>query len=135
MDLLAHLPGWVKYDVLESGWNSLALRAIGTVQSAWRRARRPRGASPEPELNVRTYFGVSNVSSTLLEILAARYRAACQYVPSVYSGALTVYRAAGQPPLAPRDRMQGWGPLATGGVEVLDVSGHHNSCLSEPHVR
>jgi thioesterase domain-containing protein len=33
------------------------------------------------------------------------------------------------------DEYNGWGPVVTGGIEVIDVPGDHNSLLEEPHVR
>jgi thioesterase domain-containing protein len=59
------------------------------------------------------------------------------YVPSVYGGRVTVFRASVIPEAVGTDFSDpslGWRPFAAGGVEVLPVPGDHGSLLDEPHV-
>jgi aspartate racemase len=136
-DGFANLPGWVRYDLLESSWRNLAVRALGKAESMWRRARLaavPRGGQ-EPELNLRSYFGLMDTPALFRQVVTARYQAACRYTPSVYPGGLAIFRARAQPLAGRGDRDQGWASLVAGGVDVFDVPGHHDSCVSEPHVR
>lgn len=59
------------------------------------------------------------------------------YVPSVYAGRLTLFRASVVPKWVGTDFSDpylGWGPLTAGGMEVRPVSGDHLSLLDEPHV-
>jgi len=135
-DVLANLPPWIEYDMLESGWTNIAIRAIGKAESAWR-ALSPVGGrgGAKQELNHRAYFGVLNIPERFRDIVAARYRSACRYRPQSYAGTVTLYRARAQALMGRRDRDQGWAAFAEGGVEVFDVPGHHDSCVAEPHVR
>ena len=57
-----------------------------------------------------------------------------EYVPQVYPGRLTLFRArdAGDPP---DQLLLGWGKLVLGGIEIHDVPGYHDTLLREPHVR
>ena len=57
------------------------------------------------------------------------------YVPGVYPGRVTLFRARMQPLYCSHDLENGWGPLAAGGVEVRAISGNHLGMLQEPHVR
>lgn len=91
---------------LAYAWDNLSER--------WRRAR-----LPEP----------------VRRVTAANYRAAANYVPRPYSGAVTLFRAA-NPMLVHRtaDPMLGWGELVTGGLEVHEVPGTHAELLRPPEV-
>jgi acyl-coenzyme A synthetase/AMP-(fatty) acid ligase/thioesterase domain-containing protein/acyl carrier protein len=125
-DLLANLPAWIKYDMLESGWRNLAIRALGKVELAWRR---------DSAMNFRAYFGVLRLPERFQQIVAARYEAARRYRPQVYVGSMVVFRARAQALTGRRDRHQGWAAFVDGDVEVFDVPGHHDSCVDEPYVR
>ncbi|MGH2368552.1 MAG: thioesterase domain-containing protein, partial [Chloroflexota bacterium] len=57
-----------------------------------------------------------------------------RYVPGVYSGRLTVFRARAQPLFCSFDPTLGWDKLAAGGVAVKVVSGHHLSMIQPPYV-
>jgi len=61
-------------------------------------------------------------------------RASRAYEPGTYVGALTLLRAAGEMTPEPAPRDLGWGRVASGGVEVIEVPGDHFSLLSAPHV-
>jgi thioesterase domain-containing protein len=65
----------------------------------------------------------------------ARLEAAHTYVPRPYPGRLVLFRAT----KVSADPTLGWDGLATGGIEVYDVPGKHNTIetegmLTEPHV-
>ncbi|MCT7951982.1 amino acid adenylation domain-containing protein [Ancylothrix sp. C2] len=55
------------------------------------------------------------------------------YVPEVYPGRIALFRASDQAILFMNEPELGWGDLATEGVEVYDVEGHHNLVL-QPQV-
>jgi amino acid adenylation domain-containing protein len=55
-----------------------------------------------------------------------------RYVPQVYAGRVTLFRAAQRSP--DHDPQEGWKEIAAGGVDVHDVPGAHLSILSEPNV-
>jgi aspartate racemase len=60
------------------------------------------------------------------------------YVPELYSGRLTLFRASLVPEIVGTDFSDpylGWGRWAAQGVEVLPVPGDHMNLLQQPHVR
>jgi len=58
-----------------------------------------------------------------------------EYVPRVYSGRVTLFRASKRPAGYNNDRDLGWGELAAGGVEIHEIPGYHGSIVREPRVR
>jgi thioesterase domain-containing protein len=58
-----------------------------------------------------------------------------RYVPRLYPGRLTLFRAAQQPPTFDHDPEDGWKEIAAGGIDIYDVPGDHYSLLSEPNVQ
>ena len=57
------------------------------------------------------------------------------YVPPVYPGKMTLFRAASRPPGVHQDPMLGWEGIVAGGLEIHEVPGDHGSIVVEPHVR
>jgi amino acid adenylation domain-containing protein len=57
------------------------------------------------------------------------------YVPQVYPGSVTLFRASRQPSGIYPDPTLGWGGLAAGGLVIHDVPGLHGSMLTEPRVQ
>jgi amino acid adenylation domain-containing protein len=136
LDVLANLPAWIAYDALESSWRSLAVRSLGRAELLYRRVRASVGRpTAGGDLNLRSYFGVPETPARFREEVSARFDAARNYNPVPYAGTVTLFRARARWLTARRDRHLGWGGLALGGLEVFDVPGNHDSCLSERHVR
>ena len=123
------------YDALESGWRNLAIRGRGKTEQLWHRVRAAVGGPAGDELNIRAYFGISDAPARFREEVTARYNAIKRYNPQPYAGTITLFRARAQSLVGRHDRHLGWVDLAAGGIEVFDVPGHHDSCVSEPHVR
>lgn len=71
-----------------------------------------------------------------LPIKQANHQAARAYQLQVYPGVVTLFRAQERFHTVAweLDPFLGWGPLAGGGLEVIDVPGDHESCLKEPHI-
>jgi len=96
-------------------------------------------------------LGLSLPSSLLsTSIMEAAKRAGSNYLPQVYPGQLTLFRASDppgedwyyHPPGMPtpddwytRDSQYGWAKVAGGGLEIHDIPGSHGSMLKEPQVR
>jgi amino acid adenylation domain-containing protein len=136
LDLATNFPGWIAYDAMESGWRNLAVRCRGKAEVAGQRVLAKLTGHPRREgLNMRAYFGTLHVPARFQQAVNARYAAARRYVHHPYDGAITLFRARAQSLTGPSDRHLGWSGLALEGVEVFDVPGHHDSCVSEPHVR
>ncbi len=57
------------------------------------------------------------------------------YVPKRYSGKVTLLRAIERPTRKYYDPYLGWGEIAAGGVEIVEVPGHHKTLILEPCVR
>jgi thioesterase domain-containing protein/acyl carrier protein len=63
------------------------------------------------------------------------WRAGQKYVPQVYSGKITLFRADQALGIYP-DPLLGWAGIGAGGLEIHEVSGsNHESIVVEPHVR
>jgi len=56
-------------------------------------------------------------------------------VPKPYPGCITLFRATEQPYGIYPDPALGWAELAIGGLEIVDVMGHHGAIIREPRVR
>lgn len=58
-----------------------------------------------------------------------------EYVPQIYPGRVTLFRASKRSSGHKNDRDLGWGKLAAGGVEIHEIPGYHGSIVMEPRVR
>lgn len=67
------------------------------------------------------------------EIERAHRRAYMAYVPAPFGGTITLFRANSQPP-GIVDRTLGWEASALGGVEVIDIPGHHDNLVEQPEL-
>ena len=68
------------------------------------------------------------------EARAAVFEAKGQYVPQVYSGRITLIRCSERRAWRDYDPLDGWGDLATDGVEMHEVRGGHATIYREPYV-
>ncbi len=57
------------------------------------------------------------------------------YVPKRYPGKVTLLRAVERPTRKYYEPDLGWGEIAAGGVEIVEVPGHHKTLILEPRVR
>jgi amino acid adenylation domain-containing protein len=64
----------------------------------------------------------------------ARVAAIQNYAPSSYPGKVWLFRALDVPRLPEADETLGWKEIVDGGVEVVFVSGDHESMFRDPHV-
>jgi hypothetical protein len=60
-------------------------------------------------------------------------KAVTNYVPRVYPGKITLFRASENLDTNPVDDPMGWGPLARGGVDEFVIDAAHR-LLDEPYV-
>jgi len=58
-----------------------------------------------------------------------------KYRPSVFSGAVTLFRASEKALRGLENGNNGWKHYAAGGFEVLEIDGDHGNILNEPNVR
>jgi amino acid adenylation domain len=71
---------------------------------------------------------------TLQDVKESCYLAIRRYVPTPYSGRVTLFRAKKRSVADSPEVDLGWGSLAGGGVEIYEVPGDHESMLGKPHV-
>jgi amino acid adenylation domain-containing protein len=71
----------------------------------------------------------------LWHVFKTNYNAMRNYLPAVYPGRLTLFRASENAGKNSHDLTDGWGALAAGGVEIHTVPGNHYSIVREPNVR
>jgi aspartate racemase len=76
-----------------------------------------------------------SLPSILQMVAEANAQALEEYVPEVYPGRITLFRASNGSRRTCPDPDLAWGKLAAGGVEVHDVPGDHATMMEEPHVR
>jgi len=69
------------------------------------------------------------------EVQRSGHEANRTYVPKPYPGCITLFRATEQPYGIYPDPALGWAELAIGGLEIVDVMGHHGAIIREPRVR
>jgi amino acid adenylation domain-containing protein len=71
----------------------------------------------------------------LFNIFKINDRALRNYVPKIYPGQVTLFRAAEQLAKEPQRLLLGWDKFARGGVDVHVVPGNHFNMAYRPHVR
>jgi aspartate racemase len=72
---------------------------------------------------------------TLRSIQLAHRQSLEEYVPRLYPGRITLFRAQERPVESFPSPDRGWGELASAGVEIIDVPGNHLTMLERPHVQ
>ncbi len=80
--------------------------------------------------------GAAQVATNVETIVAANALAIESYDPAPYAGHLTIFRASRNQFDAPEtiENGLGWGGVAEGGLDVIDVPGGHLTMLEPPHV-
>jgi amino acid adenylation domain-containing protein/non-ribosomal peptide synthase protein (TIGR01720 family) len=69
-----------------------------------------------------------------IRLFKAHAAAERAYRPQSYPGRVVLLRAAEQPEASRSSRDLGWGTIALGGLEVLDVPGNHTNMLQLPQI-
>jgi aspartate racemase len=94
-------------------WVHVKRPAIYSLAAAVRRIRRRL-----PDSLLRAYLRTSHADALR------------RYLPAVYPGRLTLFRARQSEAANPIDSPLGWGPLAAGGLETYRLDGDHEAVLS-----
>jgi amino acid adenylation domain-containing protein len=133
--IVRNLPRWILEDVLRSSRRALLkrtqrhLRRIARHWLGWLR-----GEMPVAKLQD-TFDDVDRIPTQNTELMETIYQALNEYLPKPYPGRVTLFRARSHRLFCSPDPDLGWGRIAQGGVDVRTVPGHHESILTEPHVR
>jgi amino acid adenylation domain-containing protein len=78
-------------------------------------------------------FTVADVER-YVDVYRAHWNAGQRYVPQVYPGKLTLFRASDKPEEFIRQNpARGWDKLALDGVDIIAVPGSHHSMIRNPH--
>ncbi|MEM8718413.1 MAG: amino acid adenylation domain-containing protein [Cyanobacteria bacterium P01_G01_bin.39] len=72
------------------------------------------------------------IPEALQQVVEANIMAKRNYMPSVYSDRVILFRASDRPPGFYNDPKLGWGDLAAGGMEIYEVPGNHTSIMKSP---
>jgi amino acid adenylation domain-containing protein len=78
---------------------------------------------------------LSHVPENHRRVWEANHEAFQHYAPRPYDGRVTLIRCRTQPLIGTFEHDQGWGRLATGGVDVTVVPGFHGTLFKEPQVQ
>ncbi len=73
-------------------------------------------------------------ASSRPDLFEHNLQALLNYEVKPYAGRVTLFRARHGSPRIHSDPLGGWGEIAAGGVDVVEVPGTHNSMLEQPHV-
>jgi amino acid adenylation domain-containing protein len=125
------------YQKLLIHWRQFAQSGFKYLFSSYnRRKNKSRKVQTLPPNNL-----MSNVSGKnhrqLSQVTQTYLKARENYVPQVYSGKITLFKSmetAKMVDLGDFDAQLGWGALAAGGLDIIDVPGDHLGILREPCV-
>jgi amino acid adenylation domain-containing protein len=121
---LANLPGWVREDLLVSGWAVAVANVKRHLRVLGRRAWGDRGPDIARVLDTR------RLTADEFETHLRHFLAAEAYQPRPYPGEITVLSARTQPLMRfTSEDSLGWHALAHGGVVVRRVPGNHLSLM------
>jgi thioesterase domain-containing protein/acyl carrier protein len=128
---------WLWEDLLHTRPDELLARARRKARALGRTVGRLLGrpARSEAATEVEELFDVARLPEHFRTMMEEHYRALRAYVPGVYPGRVTLFRARVRPLFRLHGPDLGWGPFARGGVEVIVIPGNHETILKEPHVR
>jgi amino acid adenylation domain-containing protein len=100
----------------------------------------------EPDQQIRSVWQAGRESGFILPditleqfhnwvtIMTTHTQAWRRYQPRPYAGRVTLFRAVDEPRMQDLPVDMGWGNLARGGVEIVDVPGDHLTMIHAPHV-
>jgi hypothetical protein len=130
LDVLRNLPAWLAHELANFRLRKFLLRGYGNL----RRMFRAFAALPPVEgLDALIYFGQTNLPEALQHSLNAMYNAMHAYIPERYEGKVVLLRAKVPTLFRSGSVTRGWETLAAGGVEVHEIPGRHDDCMSPLH--
>src|SRR5262249_9642613 len=132
-----NFPYWVTDNFMKSDRGEIIgrLRSKARLASAMLPSALTRGSRPTPKADIRDIVGAWRAPEELRPRPEAEYQALTTYVPQVYSGRITLFRARAGPLLRFSRWDMGWSDLAASGVDVRVVPGSHVTMLVDPYVR
>jgi amino acid adenylation domain-containing protein len=85
------------------------------------------------KIDVHDEVDLTNLPEQSLRVIEATYEALTNYKPRAYQGRITLYRTRAEALFRSHTTDKGWGSLASGGVDVIFVSGNHKNLYEEPY--
>jgi thioesterase domain-containing protein len=105
-----------QWDMVWSAFKRRVTRVNEAVEKSWCRLR---GVALPHGLRYR-------------ELERANMHAFYRYNPQSYPGMLTLFRAEVQPYELVKSRDLGWNSVASGGIEIIDIPGTHDTLIEQP---
>jgi amino acid adenylation domain-containing protein len=123
-------PGNLKMDYLVRGMSRKARYLWKVLMSRMG----PLGV-PQPQFELADVIDAATYPDRWREQMSAALAARRGFTPEPYPGPLTLFHAEIRPFLCSFDPHLGWSDVASGGLELHEVSGNHVSMLHEPQVQ
>jgi thioesterase domain-containing protein len=133
--VLKNLPFWIAEDILCTGLRENVARVRRTVKDWTRRALGISAAIGASRALVERIWDVDGIAPAVRKVMENNLQLFLAYAPKPYPGPIMLFRARARPLLHSLDRDLGWGKLAAGGVEIIDLPGSHDNLLREPNMR
>ena len=137
LEFFRNLPHWITDDFMRAERGEMLgrvrskARLLGAAMPQWRR----RNGATRCEADIRDVVGAWRFPEECRSRLESEYQALKTYVPQVYAGRVTLFRARAGPLFRVFASDMGWTGLAGGGVDVKVVPGSHETMLADPFVR
>jgi thioesterase domain-containing protein/acyl carrier protein len=137
IEFLWNTPLWLLDELFNSSLHDVMTRSRLKAKTVMRKTKgllgRRRHGSTVAE--VADLFDLSRMPKQFQKVLEVHYPALREYVPNVYTGRVTLFRARTRPLFRLHGYDLGWRELAAGGLEIIVIPGNHNSILNEPYVK
>lgn len=104
-------------------------------QKIARRIYRPQRESIWADIEAAIDNDRKDIPESYQKIVETHYLALKSYQPQVYQGRITLFRTGRNSLFGPFTVDMGWEQLATGGVDIKQISGFHEDLLQEPAVQ
>jgi thioesterase domain-containing protein/acyl carrier protein len=136
-DLAVNVAQWFAEDVWRAGRGRRLAALMGKAKAAKKQLLNlaMRSAPTSGAGDVKEIFAGHELPESFQQLLETHYQALRDYVPKVYPGRVTLFRARVRPLLRLSGRDLGWGKQAGGGLEVITIPGNHETVLKPPNVQ
>ena len=134
--LRGYRPEWLRYDILQAGWSSVAARVrrkLATLGDKIVRIGRPNTAQ-SAEWAVDEMFDHQQLPEAHRRLAIEHLDAYYRYQPVVYDGRILLFWARCRPLFHSLAPALGWEHYAADGFERIIVACNHDNILMLPHV-